>query len=49
MVPGDPGVTVEQARAICLMKPERIALTKASEEVTAEVVKYLETHERVKV
>lgn len=45
----EPGVTIEQARAICLLKPERIALTKASEEVTAEVVKYLETHERVKV
>lgn len=45
----EPGVTVEQAKAICGMRPERIVLTKASDEVTAEVVKYLESHEQVKV
>lgn len=44
-----PGVTVEQAKAICEMKPGKIAFVKASEEVSAIVVKYLETHERVKV
>ncbi len=31
------------------MRPERIVLTKASNEVMAEVVKYLESHEQVKV
>ena len=45
----EPGVTVEQAKAICRMKPDRIVLTKASTEVTAEVVKYLESHEQVKL
>ena len=45
----EPGVTVEQAKAICEMKPEKIAFVKASEEVSDIVVKYLETHERVKV
>ncbi len=45
----EPGVTVEQAKVICGMRPERIALTKASNEVMAEVVKYLESHEQVKV
>lgn len=45
----EPGVTLEQAKAICGMRPERIVLTKASDEVTAEVVKYLESHEQVKV
>lgn len=45
----EPGVTIEQAKAICEMKPEKIAFVKASEEVSAIVVKYLETHERVEV
>lgn len=45
----EPGVTAEQAKAICEMKPEKIAFVKASEDVSAIVVKYLEAHERVKV
>lgn len=45
----EPGVTIEQAKAICEMKPDRIVLTKASTEVTAEVVKYLKKHERIKL
>lgn len=45
----EPGVTVEQAKAICEMKPGKIVFVKANEEVSAVVVKYLEMHERVKV
>lgn len=45
----EPGVTVEQAKAICEMKPEKIAFVKAGEEVSAIIVKYLETHERVEL
>lgn len=45
----EPGVTVDQAKAICEMKPEKIAFVKAGEEVSAIVVKYLETHERVEL
>lgn len=45
----EPGVTVEQARAVCGLKPESIALTKACSDVVAEVQKYLDVHEQVKV
>lgn len=45
----EPGVTVEQAKAICDMLPERIVLTRATDEVTNEIVKYLKSHEQVKV
>ena len=45
----EPGVTVEQARAICGLKPESIALTKACSDVVAEVQKYLDVHEQMKV
>lgn len=45
----DNGVTVEQAKAICGMKPAHIVVTNASDEVTAEVKKYLETHDRIKL
>lgn len=45
----EPGVTVEQAKVICGLKPESIALTKACSDVVAEVQKYLDVHEQVKV